>query len=106
MATTRVSINFNLLQNISLISLLLSQTPTLSLSLDDAFAHLLPTSSSTPKGNCLPVHATLPGDVLTPVLAYLRLTDGAKSGESFLMESVVRGETTGRWSYVGASESV
>lgn len=53
----------------------------------------------------MPVMSTLPGDLLTPVLAYLRLTNGARAGESFLMESAVRGETSGRWSFVGACKS-
>lgn len=80
-----------------------AQTPPLSLKLEEASAQLLPSATSTPLGNCLPIFATLPGDLLTPVLAYLRLTNGARAGESFLMESAVRGETSGRWSYVGAS---
>ncbi|SCV69507.1 BQ2448_2527 [Microbotryum intermedium] len=87
----------------------------LSLTLEEALAHLTTTkggpssstststSSTATKGNCLPVSARLPADTLTPVIAYLRLTNGARSGESFLMESVVRGETGGRWSYVGAN---
>ncbi|KAM0792166.1 hypothetical protein ACM66B_004863 [Microbotryomycetes sp. NB124-2] len=75
--------------------------PKLSLSLDEASALLAPSDGSEPQGNCLPISTTLPGDVLTPVLAYLRLTNGARTSESFLMESVVRGETSGRWSYVG-----
>ncbi|KAI5476491.1 anthranilate synthase component I [Pseudohyphozyma bogoriensis] len=74
----------------------------LSLSLDEALALLVPSASHTPEGNCLPISASLPGDILTPVVAYLRLTNGGRSGESFLLESVVRGETAGRWSYVGA----
>jgi anthranilate synthase component 1 len=82
-------------------ALSLYQLP-LSLSADEAVAQLLPTSSHTPKGNLLPVYASLPADILTPVIAFLRLTDGAKSGESFLLESVVRGETAGRWSFVGS----
>jgi anthranilate synthase component 1 len=63
------------------------------------------TSGSTPLGNCVPLFVTLPADILTPVTAYLRITDGARSSESFLLESVVRGETAGRWSYVGSSKS-
>lgn len=59
----------------------------------------------TPAGNCIAISASLPADILTPVIAYLRLTNGARSGESFLLESVVRGETAGRWSFVGACES-
>lgn len=81
-----------------------SQLP-LSLSAEEAIAQLVPTSTNTPKGNLLPIYASLPADVLTPVIAFLRLTDGAKPGESFLLESVVRGETAGRWSFVGARES-
>ncbi|GJN88815.1 hypothetical protein Rhopal_001786-T1 [Rhodotorula paludigena] len=79
--------------------------PKLSHSLDDVSSLLLPSSSSSsqPEGNCLPIWATLPADVLTPVIAYLRLTDGAKGGESFLLESAVKGETAGRWSFVGAN---
>ncbi|CEQ39769.1 SPOSA6832_01327, partial [Sporobolomyces salmonicolor] len=79
--------------------------PTLSHTLDEVRALLLPSSSSSaqPSGNCLPVWATLPADILTPVIAYLRLTDGAKGGESFLLESAVKGETAGRWSFVGAN---
>lgn len=53
---------------------------------------------------CIPVFCSLPADLLTPVTAYLRLTNGARTGESFLIESVLRGETTGRYSWVGARE--
>ncbi|BGP13619.1 hypothetical protein JCM10213_007795 [Rhodosporidiobolus nylandii] len=85
-------------------------TPTLSHTLEDVLSLLSPSpsSSSTPavEGNILPVWAILPADVLTPVIAYLRLTDGAKDGvESFLLESAVKGETAGRWSFVGANPS-
>jgi hypothetical protein len=83
--------------------------PKLSHSLDEVLSILLPSASSSqqqPEGNILPVWAILPADVLTPVIAYLRLTDGAKEGvESFLLESAVKGETAGRWSFVGASAS-
>jgi anthranilate synthase component 1 len=79
----------------------------LSHSLEEVRSLLLPSSSSSSTssstGNCLPIWATLPADVLTPVIAYLRLTDGARAGESFLLESAVKGETAGRWSFVGAS---
>ncbi|GAA5922449.1 hypothetical protein JCM3775_005733 [Rhodotorula graminis] len=87
--------------------------PKLSHTLDEALALLLPSSSTSasssssatpqPAGNCLPIWATLPADVLTPVIAYLRLTDGASGVESFLLESAVKGETAGRWSFVGAN---
>lgn len=73
----------------------------LSLSLDAAQTLLL----DSPKGNTVPVSVTLPADVLTPVICYLRLTNGAEMGESFLLESVVRGETAGRWSFIGNSAS-
>ncbi|GAA5833826.1 hypothetical protein JCM11251_005977 [Rhodosporidiobolus azoricus] len=82
--------------------------PILSHSLVDVLSLLLPSSSSSsqPDGNILPIWAILPADVLTPVIAYLRLTDGAKDGvESFLLESAVKGETAGRWSFVGANPS-
>ncbi|GAA5868817.1 hypothetical protein JCM8547_002836 [Rhodosporidiobolus lusitaniae] len=82
--------------------------PTLSHSLSDVQSILLPSSSSSrqPEGNILPVWSILPADVLTPVIAYLRLTDGAKDGvESFLLESASKGETQGRWSFVGANPS-
>lgn len=81
--------------------------PKLSQSLDEVLSTLLPSSSSSSgsrlDGNCLPIWTTLPADILTPVVAYLRLTDGARGVESFLFESAVKGETAGRWSFVGAS---
>ncbi|TNY20730.1 putative TRP2-anthranilate synthase component I [Rhodotorula diobovata] len=87
----------------------LAPQPKLSHTLQEATALLLPSSPSSssssaePAGNCLPIWATLPADVLTPVIAYLRLTDGASGVESFLLESAVKGETAGRWSFVGAN---
>ncbi|KAK4702002.1 anthranilate synthase component I, partial [Phenoliferia sp. Uapishka_3] len=77
--------------------------PVVSPSLPEALALLAPSDGVAPAGNCLPISATLPADILTPVMAYLRLTNGGRTGESFLLESVVRGETAGRWSYVGAT---
>lgn len=56
----------------------------------------------------MPVAQAISADVLTPVIAYLRLTNGAKSKDgsgSFLLESVVNG-TQGRYSYVGAGEMI
>ena len=43
---------------------------------------------------------SLPGDLLTPVGAYMALS---RTGTSFLLESVDRGEVLGRYSFVGAS---
>ncbi|GAA6003232.1 hypothetical protein JCM10207_001814 [Rhodosporidiobolus poonsookiae] len=85
----------------------LLRQPTVSHSLDDVLALLAPSPSAPqPQGNILPIWAILPADVLTPVIAYLRLTDGAQDGvESFLLESAVKGETAGRWSFVGANPS-
>ncbi|GAA5862209.1 hypothetical protein JCM3774_004824 [Rhodotorula dairenensis] len=81
--------------------------PMLSQSLDEVLSTLLPSSSSSGgtrlDGNCLPIWTTLPADILTPVVAYLRLTEGARGVESFLFESAVKGETAGRWSFVGAN---
>ncbi|CAJ0905594.1 4820_t:CDS:2, partial [Entrophospora sp. SA101] len=41
-------------------------------------------------GNTIPVYATIPADLLTPVSAYLRIA--AKSDYSFLLESISGGE--------------
>ncbi|KAG0146475.1 hypothetical protein CROQUDRAFT_671102 [Cronartium quercuum f. sp. fusiforme G11] len=72
------------------------------------------------KGNCVPIYVSLPADLLTPVAAYLRLTDGAKQRvnskpfsadgsvegvESFLLESVVGGVSQSRYSFVGSNPS-
>jgi anthranilate synthase component 1 len=59
------------------------------------------------KGNCVPVYATLPADIITPVMAYLRLTEGATAGHaggSFLLESILEGAHQARYSFVGASQ--
>jgi len=47
-----------------------------------------------------PLIMSLPSDLLTPVGAYMSLS---RAGASFLLESVERGETLGRYSFVGAS---
>lgn len=61
--------------------------------------------SSPPQGNTVPVYVTVPADLITPVMAYLRLTNGAdKSKRGFLCESITGGEKIGRYSFVGASE--
>jgi len=52
------------------------------------------------KGNCVPVYVELPGDLLTPCVAYLRVARDSKY--SFLLESVVNGENLARYSFIGA----
>ena len=47
----------------------------------------------------VPVTAELPGDLVTPVGAFLRLA--AHSPSAFLLESVEGGERLGRWSFLG-----
>lgn len=60
-------------------------------------------SSQPSRGNTVPVYVTIPADLITPVMAYLRLTKGAqKDCRSFLCESVTGGEKIGRYSFVGA----
>lgn len=54
------------------------------------------------KGNCVPVFLTLPADLVTPVMAYLRVAEGAK--HSFLLESINGGEHVSRYSFLGASQ--
>ncbi|KAK0537783.1 anthranilate synthase component 1 [Tilletia horrida] len=57
-----------------------------------------------PKGNIVPVYVSLPADLLTPVIAYLRLSNGADHAiPSFLCESVVHGANVARWSFIGAN---
>ncbi|CCM02850.1 uncharacterized protein FIBRA_04962 [Fibroporia radiculosa] len=52
------------------------------------------------RGNCVPVYVELPGDLLTPCVAYLRIAKDSKY--SFLLESVIAGENIARYSFVGA----
>lgn len=69
------------------------------------------------KGNCLPIYASIPADLLTPVAAYLKLTNGAQCEspnhspavdqnvegvESFLLESVMAGSHQSRYSFIGS----
>lgn len=59
------------------------------------------TASSEPKTpNLIPVYIDLPTDFLTPVAAYLKIA--SQSRYSFLLESVVGGESLARYSFVGA----
>ena len=50
------------------------------------------------QGNMIAVHADLPADLETPVSVYLKLRNG---GQSFLLESVEKGEQMGRYSFIG-----
>src|SRR5882724_7575035 len=50
-------------------------------------------------GNLIPVYREIVADVETPVSAYQKM---AKSGGSFLLESVEGGERIGRYSFIGS----
>src|SRR5438046_7659869 len=52
------------------------------------------------KGNLIPVYDIFPADLLTPVSAYLRVSQGARY--SFLLESVEGGEKIARYTFAGA----
>lgn len=52
------------------------------------------------KGNCVPIYVELPGDLITPCMAYLRVAKDSKY--SFLLESVTGGESVARYSFIGA----
>jgi anthranilate synthase component I len=56
--------------------------------------------SSRHPPNLVPLCATIPADLLTPTLAYLKIS--AKSELSFLYESAATTGTIGRYSFVGA----
>ncbi|WFD34357.1 anthranilate synthase [Malassezia cuniculi] len=72
-------------------------------SLEEVSAALLGTPTAPARGNTIPVYTALPAELLTPVAAYLRLTNGAKLGEeSFLLESVSGGERVARYSFLGS----
>lgn len=51
-------------------------------------------------GNFIPVYRELPADLETPVSVYLKLKQ-RRTGPSFLLESVERGEQLGRYSFIG-----
>jgi anthranilate synthase component 1 len=51
------------------------------------------------RGNLVPLVATMPADLETPVGVYLKLTSGKKPG--FLLESVEGGERSARYSFIG-----
>ncbi|KIY51032.1 anthranilate synthase component [Fistulina hepatica ATCC 64428] len=52
------------------------------------------------RGNCVPVYVELSADLLTPCMAYLRIAKDSKY--SFLLESVIGGESVARYSFIGA----
>ncbi|KAG0238964.1 hypothetical protein BGW41_007980 [Actinomortierella wolfii] len=51
-------------------------------------------------GNTIPIFTEIQADMLTPVMAYLRVAD--KCDYSFLLESVAGGEKIGRYSFIGS----
>ena len=53
------------------------------------------------KGNMIPIYVSIPGDLLTPVSAYLKISENIK--HSFLFESVEGGSKISRYSFIGAS---
>ena len=55
------------------------------------------------RGNLIPVYEVLPADLLTPVGAYLRLSQGSRY--AFILESVEGGEKIARYTFVGADPS-
>jgi anthranilate synthase component 1 len=55
----------------------------------------------TAKANVVPVVHTLPADLLTPLAAYLKISNSAT--HSFLLESVEGGENLARYSFLGAN---
>ncbi|KAF8528227.1 ADC synthase [Hysterangium stoloniferum] len=52
------------------------------------------------QGNCVPVFVQFPADLLTPCMTYLKVANNSKY--SFLLESVVGGESIARYSFIGA----
>ncbi|KAH8090416.1 ADC synthase [Filobasidium floriforme] len=50
--------------------------------------------------NCIPICAQIPADLLTPVMAFLKITE--KSEYSFLLESIMDGEHVARYSFIGS----
>lgn len=56
------------------------------------------------KANVVPVIHTIPADLLTPLAAYLKISESAK--HSFLLESVEGGESLARYSFLGANPQI
>lgn len=60
---------------------------------------------SSKAGNMVPVFLSLPADLITPVMAYLRISNGASTSKrSFLCESIQSGEKIGRYSFIGVGK--
>ncbi|KAI9776207.1 MAG: anthranilate synthase component 1 [Geoglossum umbratile] len=53
--------------------------------------------------NLVPLCTTIPADLLTPSIAYLKICAQPKAKLSFLFESAATTETIGRYSFVGAN---
>ncbi|KAH8919054.1 hypothetical protein BT69DRAFT_1285147 [Atractiella rhizophila] len=75
--------------------------PTSSVQIEPSFWEVSQLLHSD-QGNLVPIYATLPGDLLTPTAAYLKITNGCRVGESFLLESVLGAAGVARYSFVGA----
>ncbi|KAG2418112.1 anthranilate synthase component I [Aspergillus terreus] len=69
-------------------------------SLETAHEVAAQSQNSSYPPNLLPLTASIPADLLTPTLAYLKIAE--KSKLSFLYESAATTETIGRYSFVGA----
>ncbi|MBM3290847.1 MAG: anthranilate synthase component I, partial [Candidatus Hydrogenedentes bacterium] len=55
-------------------------------------------------GSLVPVHRDVVADLETPVSAYMKLSAGQQY--SFLLESVEKADTIGRYSFLGANPSI
>ena len=53
--------------------------------------------------NLIPVYEIITADLLTPVLAYLKIRETGK--QSFLLESVEKSENMARYSFIGKNPS-
>src|SRR5437867_13448726 len=53
------------------------------------------------RGNIIPVSKAVTADLLTPVLAYLKIESGVP--HAFLLESVEGGEKIARYSFIGCN---
>ncbi len=52
-------------------------------------------------GKIIPLYRRLKADLITPVMAYLKMRNNGKY--SFLLESVIKGEQVGRYSFIGSN---